>query len=150
MGNSERSKKLNRILKAINHATIIVCIVGFALIITLMESPFSRKVDLELPRMSLDELFQEAKNTALEMGYQLQSEDTEKALAEFVKLETAASSKLRIEAEAIEEYQTGSKHLWIKVKIENVGIASKFTLDSPEETNKKFFEILNRRLMEFI
>lgn len=84
------------------------------------------------------------------MGYQLKNEDAEKKQAEFIKQETAASSKLKIGAEKIEEHRTGDTHLWVKVKVENVGIASKITFDSPKEINKNFFKIIDRRLMELI
>lgn len=151
MANLKRSKRLNRVLKTANHLAIGVCIIGVALIVALVQGPYVKKVDLKLAEISTDQLFQEAINTAQEMGYKLVGRSTEPMAAECAKAATWAKSTLRIEAQEVEDYKTGEKHHWVSLNVRNEGFTSKFKFrKNPQEICEEFLRILDSRLMELI
>lgn len=150
MAGIKRSRKLNRVFKVLNHAIIIICVVGFAFVVALVEAPFEKALDFEMPRISLDDLFQQAKNTALQLEFQLVNENVDARKAEFEKRKNTAKSRLEIRVERVENSETGLEHHWILVNVQNQGFAAKFTFPSPEDISKAFLELLDSNLMELI
>ena len=150
MAGIERSRKLNKIFRILNHSIFICGILGFLLVVTLVETPFEKKLDLQLPRISLDELYQQAKSVALELQFQLVKDDLDDKSAEFVKKESGATSRLKIKAEKVEDYKTGIDHHWIRIRVQNEGFSSKFTLPAPKDISKEFLELLDKKLIEMI
>ena len=149
MSDTKKAERLNKIFKVINHTVIIIAIIGAIISFYLIMPPFEKKLDLDSSRFSLDDLFQQAKNTALELKYRLVTEDIAAREAEFEKKATGATCRLLVGTEAIEDYNTGTMHHWVKVKVQNEGLASRFNLPSPSEVAEEFFSTLDSLLMEF-